>query len=67
MIVFSFLIKMVFFFFSETKIEFLWLQGNIEASGKSSFNDGSLLSYELQTAPVNDGVLPGVIRQLVIE
>ncbi|XP_021859738.1 uncharacterized protein [Spinacia oleracea] len=42
-------------------------KGNIEASGKSSFNDGSLLSYELQTAPVNDGVLPGVIRQLVIE
>ncbi|KMS95531.1 hypothetical protein BVRB_007380 isoform A [Beta vulgaris subsp. vulgaris] len=39
----------------------------VEAKETSLINDGGLLSYEVQTAPVNDGVLPGVIRQLVIE
>lgn len=27
----------------------------------------SVHSFEVQTAPINDGVLPGVMRQLVIE
>ncbi|KAL2896393.1 putative branched-chain-amino-acid aminotransferase [Bienertia sinuspersici] len=34
---------------------------------KNINNEGDLHSYELQTAPVKDGVLPGVIRELVIE
>lgn len=42
-------------------------KGNNEVTEKSSINDGSFQSYELQTAPVKEGVLPGVIRKLVIE
>ncbi|XP_021744361.1 uncharacterized protein LOC110710378 [Chenopodium quinoa] len=42
-------------------------KGNNEVTEKRSINRGTLQSYELQTAPVKDGVLPGVIRQLVIE
>uniref|UniRef100_A0A803MEL6 Uncharacterized protein n=1 Tax=Chenopodium quinoa TaxID=63459 RepID=A0A803MEL6_CHEQI len=42
-------------------------KGDNEVTEKRSINRGTLQSYELQTAPVKDGVLPGVIRQLVIE
>ncbi|GAB4854902.1 hypothetical protein Ancab_023489 [Ancistrocladus abbreviatus] len=34
---------------------------------KTHMGTGSWHSYEVQTAPVRDGVLPGVIRQVVIE
>ncbi|XP_058766910.1 uncharacterized protein LOC131640526 [Vicia villosa] len=35
--------------------------------GKASFDYGNKNSFEVQTAPVTDGVLPGIIRQLVLE
>lgn len=40
---------------------------NGEVKENSANDDGDLHLYELQTAPVHDGVLPGVIRQLVIQ
>uniref|UniRef100_A0A803LZ99 Uncharacterized protein n=1 Tax=Chenopodium quinoa TaxID=63459 RepID=A0A803LZ99_CHEQI len=41
-------------------------KGNNEVTEKRSINRGTLQSYELQTAPVKDGVLPGVIRQICL-
>ncbi|KAK8691842.1 hypothetical protein V6N13_075337 [Hibiscus sabdariffa] len=38
-----------------------------EAEGKYMNDYGNAYSVEVQTAPISDGVLPGVIRQLVIE
>ncbi|XP_022764568.1 uncharacterized protein LOC111309833 isoform X2 [Durio zibethinus] len=38
-----------------------------EAEGKYLHDNGNVYSVEVQTAPITDGVLPGVIRQLVIE
>ncbi|GAB2286765.1 hypothetical protein Dimus_021159 [Dionaea muscipula] len=37
------------------------------AEWENSNTDGSWQSYEVQTAPLQDGVLPGVTRKLVIE
>ncbi|KAK4280043.1 hypothetical protein QN277_011719 [Acacia crassicarpa] len=34
-------------------------------AGNDSFRNGN--SFEVQTAPISDGVLPGIIRQVVIE
>ncbi|OAY38781.1 uncharacterized protein LOC110624398 isoform X2 [Manihot esculenta] len=34
---------------------------------RSDFNTAAACPFEVQTAPISDGVLPGVIRQLVIE
>lgn len=34
---------------------------------KNLHDYGSTSSFEVQTAPLSDGVLPGIIRQLVIE
>ncbi|XP_050211052.1 uncharacterized protein LOC126661266 [Mercurialis annua] len=31
------------------------------------YEDGNKVQFEVQTAPISDGVLPGIIRQLVIE
>lgn len=42
-------------------------KGNGEVKQSTANEDGTWHLYELQTAPVHDGVLPGVIRQLVIE
>lgn len=36
-------------------------------SSSGSLYGGSLGGFEVQTAPVTDGVLPGVIREVVIE
>ncbi|RHN82029.1 putative aminotransferase class IV [Medicago truncatula] len=35
--------------------------------GKSPCDYGNKSSFEVQTAPISDGVLPGIIRQLVLE
>ncbi|XP_050892672.1 uncharacterized protein LOC127098192 isoform X2 [Lathyrus oleraceus] len=35
--------------------------------GKAPFDYGNKNSFEVQTAPTTDGVLPGIIRQLVLE
>lgn len=43
------------------------LQNNNEAKETSVLDSARTYSFELQTAPINDGVLTGVIRQLVIE
>ncbi|XP_074305478.1 uncharacterized protein LOC141640671 isoform X2 [Silene latifolia] len=43
------------------------LQGNSDIKEEKSHDEDSLHSYELQTASVNAGVLPGIIRQLVLE
>ncbi|XP_057522670.1 uncharacterized protein LOC130802676 isoform X1 [Amaranthus tricolor] len=43
------------------------LKENSEVEKKNANNDGSLQSYKLETAPVKDSVLPGIIRQFVIE
>ncbi|XP_023532873.1 uncharacterized protein LOC111794909 isoform X1 [Cucurbita pepo subsp. pepo] len=40
---------------------------NNEAKGTSLLDSASTHSFELQTAPISDGVLTGVIRQLVVE
>ncbi|XP_021910415.1 uncharacterized protein LOC110824162 isoform X2 [Carica papaya] len=40
---------------------------NSEAEGRYSHECNSTYSFEVQTAPISDGVLPGVIRELVIE
>ncbi|KAF3433845.1 hypothetical protein FNV43_RR24948 [Rhamnella rubrinervis] len=39
----------------------------IEAKGKYLDNPDSINCFEVQTAPVSDSVLPGIIRQLIIE
>ena len=44
-----------------------FLQDNNEAKGTSLLDSASTHSFELQTAPISDGVLTGVIRQLVVE
>ncbi|KAK4750224.1 hypothetical protein SAY87_027673 [Trapa incisa] len=38
-----------------------------ENSRNADADEGACSSFEVQTAPLGDGVLPGVIRQLVIE
>ena len=43
------------------------LQENSESKETSVLDSKSKYSFELQTAPISDGVLTGVIRQLVIE
>lgn len=40
---------------------------NSEVNGKDLNDSKSMYSFEVQTAPIGDGVLPGVVRQLVIE
>ncbi|PNX82832.1 class IV aminotransferase, partial [Trifolium pratense] len=35
--------------------------------GKVPYDYGNKNYFEVQTAPINDGVLPGIIRQLVLE
>ncbi|KAK9684044.1 hypothetical protein RND81_10G182500 [Saponaria officinalis] len=42
-------------------------KGNSDIKEEKSDDNDSLRSYELQTAPVKAGVLPGIIRQLVLE
>ena len=42
-------------------------QDSREVEAKSLLDYGSMPSLEVQTAPLTDGVLPGIIRQLVIE
>lgn len=34
---------------------------------KAPCDHGNKNSFEVQTAPISDGVLPGIIRQLVLE
>ncbi|KAL9269274.1 hypothetical protein AKJ16_DCAP26585 [Drosera capensis] len=43
------------------------LKENCHSEEVNSHGGGVWASYEVQTAPVTDGVLPGVIRMLVIE
>eukprot|EP00261_Vitis_vinifera_P038285 XP_019079528.1 PREDICTED: uncharacterized protein LOC100256538 isoform X3 [Vitis vinifera] len=38
-----------------------------EVKAKNLHDYGSTSSFEVQTAPLSDGVLPGIIRQIVIE
>ncbi|KAB1218035.1 hypothetical protein CJ030_MR3G014555 [Morella rubra] len=38
-----------------------------EAEGNSSRDHGSACAFEVQTAPIRDSVLPGIIRQIVME
>ncbi|KAF2318604.1 hypothetical protein GH714_009307 [Hevea brasiliensis] len=40
---------------------------NSEIKGNNFLSDKNSCPFEVQTAPLSDGVLPGVIRQLVIE
>lgn len=42
-------------------------QDKVEAKGQCFDEKESTNCFEVQTAPVGDGVLPGIIRQLVIE
>ncbi|XP_059457242.1 uncharacterized protein LOC132187087 isoform X2 [Corylus avellana] len=40
---------------------------NAEAKGNCLHDHNSTSAFEVQTAPIRDGVLPGIIRQIVIE
>ncbi|CAK9139745.1 unnamed protein product [Ilex paraguariensis] len=42
-------------------------EGNYGAEGSDLHDHRSAYSIEIQTAPINDGVLPGIIRQVIIE
>ena len=42
-------------------------QDSDEAKGNYLHDHNSTCCFELQTAPISDGVLPGIIRQIVIE
>lgn len=44
-----------------------YFQDNAEAKGNCLHDHNSTCAFEVQTAPIRDGVLPGVIRQIVIE
>lgn len=42
-------------------------QDSSRVKEKNLYDDERFSSFEVQTTPLSDGVLPGIIRQLVIE
>lgn len=44
---------------------YLWI--SFQKKSSDNLYGGSLSEFEVQTAPITDGVLPGVIRDVVIE
>lgn len=44
-----------------------FFQDKIKDKGKYLDNHDNINCFEVQTAPVRDGVLPGIIRQLIVE
>lgn len=48
---------------------FMWrfFQDNDETKGTCLRDQNNMCAFEVRTAPIQDGVLPGIIRQIVME